>query len=180
VIKEATEQANKERKRIGGEPVTVEGWYREPVFDEANNSLSYAIAVTGEESGEEVVNFDSILFGRRGIITVKVVSEASNADQVASVLDEIVEATSFAPGEDYQSWVPGDKVADVTMTGLITGGAAALGYGAAKTGAISKFGGFLVGLLGLLKKLVWALVLAIVAGFKALWNVLTGSGGRRE
>jgi uncharacterized membrane-anchored protein len=163
-MKDATREQNEERKRKGASALQVVGWYKAPTYDRAQHALLWAVIAQDEGSGQRVLNDTVVLLGRRGILVLTAVGRAEQADMLHGKLLRVSASTTFNPGNDYASFRSGDKISDVTMTALVTGGAAAAAYGAVKLGLLGSVGKFLavgwkfilIGLVacgGLLKKL---------------------------
>ena len=166
IIKENTEKANKERKKMGVPTIEVIDWYSPPHYDRYNHSLTWAIIGKQEDRKELVINYSSIILGRYGILSCTVVGEYIDASLIYSKMDFLVSSTKFTQGRKYEEWRQGDKIADITLTGLITGGTAAAAYGAAKTGLLAKMGKFLF-------KGILIILIPIIAFFRWLWRKFT-------
>src|SRR5580765_267027 len=70
-IKEGTEAANKHREKMGVAPLHITGWEIPPRYNEQSHNLEWAIR--GESEGEPLVNWNTRLLGRRGVMEVKLV-----------------------------------------------------------------------------------------------------------
>lgn len=151
-IREGTEAANQERAKHGWPPIQVVGWHEPPHYDEQSHNLTWA--VRGESQGQPVVNYDTRLLGRRGMMRVKLVTDPETLPQAVTELRGLLAGYAFTKGNRYAEWVQGDKVAAVGLTALITGGAAAV---AVKSGLLKSLWKILavagVASLAFLKKL---------------------------
>lgn len=174
IMKKNTQEANKKRKEMGSTPIEIVGWAKLPSYNRVTHTLTWSVIVREEQSQKQVLNYSSVVLGRYGILTCTVVDDYENASLLQPKMDRLTTATSFTHGRKYEQWVQGDKVSDITMTGLITGGAAAAAYGAAKAGILAKLGKLLLVLLLSLKKAALLLLVPIGIFFKWLWNKLTG------
>jgi uncharacterized membrane-anchored protein len=123
-IREGTEAANKERAKQGWPPVKVVGWDQRPHFDEQTKNLTWA--VRGESEGRAIINYDTRILGRRGVMRVKLVSSPEELPQAVTQFRTLLAGYSFTKGNRYAEWTQGDKVAAIGLTALITGGAAAV------------------------------------------------------
>lgn len=123
-IRRGTEESNKERSKRGWSPLTIVGWEQPPHYDEQTHNLTWA--VRAENRGEPVVNYNTRLLGRKGVMRVTLVTDPQSLPTVLPRFRTLVDGYSFAKGSRYAEWVPGDKVAKVGLTALVTGGAAAL------------------------------------------------------
>ena len=129
-IRAGTEQANVERRRRGWSEMKVLGWARKPHYDESTHNLEWAIKGASDEG--TVVNYNTRFLGRGGVMSVTLVC---STDQLSSVLPEFKSALqgfSYTSGNRYFEYRKGDRTAEVGLSALILGGAAAA---AAKTGA---------------------------------------------
>ncbi len=158
-IKEATEEANKERQKQGFDPMEITGWYKAPYYDESTHNLTWAISANSGNG--EVVNYNTRLLGRNGYTSVVLVTTSAELDQYRSDIQNILSSFSYREGKKYSEYVKGDKVAKYGLTALIAGGAGA---------AVAK-----TGLLKVLLK-AWK---AVVAGAVALFAGITGFIRRR-
>jgi uncharacterized membrane-anchored protein len=152
-IREATEAANEIRVERGWSPLHIVGWEEPPHYDPTTNNLTWA--VIGESQGQRNINRIVKLLGRRGVMTVTLVSNPDELSDASWRVDRLLADYRFVPGNMYAEFVPGtDRLAQVGLTALVVGGAGAT---LAKTGLLARFWKFLVvgaaGLLGGLKKL---------------------------
>jgi uncharacterized membrane-anchored protein len=176
--REGTKQQNEARKEAGDteEQMEVVGWYKPPVYNRSTHTLSWAIIGRSMPSGHEVINCNSLVFGRHGYFETIVVGDNKQAAALGPKLGVLGSMTNFRRGEDYASFKRGDRVSDLTMAGLVTGGAAAAAYGAAKVGLLGKLGKLLLVIALALKKAVVLVIAVVAGGVKALWAKVTGRG----
>jgi uncharacterized membrane-anchored protein len=158
-IKSGTEESNRERKRRGWSTMTVVGWEQKPVYDPVTHNLEWA--VRGESEGEQVVNYNTRLLGRKGVMEVKLVVQPDKLQDSLPKFKELLTAYTYKPGERYAEYHQGDKLAKYGLAALITGGAVAV---AAKTGLLA----YILVFAKKLWKLVVVAVVAIGAFFKRL------------
>ena len=149
-IREGTEAANRERKRRGWGTLTIQGWVREPYYDQATHNLTWSLRAA-DETGDAGVNHSVRLLGRGGVMHADLVTDPTQMDAAVAAFDTIVEGYRFVEGKTYAEWRDGDKVAAYGLTALVAGGAGAI---AMKTGLIGK---------------LWKL---IVTAFVAAWKVI--------
>jgi uncharacterized membrane-anchored protein len=146
-IQEGTRAANEEREERGWGTVEIVGWVEPPHYDDTTNNLTWAIeAVT--DDGHRVVNRNVKLLGRRGVMTVTLVSDPGELTAASGVADGLLGGYRFKPGSTYAEFVRGeDKVAKYGLTALVVGGA---GVALAKTGLLARFWKVIVvGVVGL-------------------------------
>lgn len=159
-IKEGTEAGNKERAKRGWPPLTILGWERPPHYNPETQNLQWAVRARGQD--ELVVNYNTRLLGRKGVMRVTLVTDPSRLQEVLPEFGALLKGFSFTRGNRYAEWVAGDRVAQYGLSALVVGGATAV---AAKT--------------GLLKSL-WKILVAAAVGAAALLRRLFGRGGKTE
>ena len=139
-IKQANEEANKARAEKGFPPLRVIGWYEEPHYDADTHNLVWC--VLGETLGTEIVNYNTRLLGRNGYMAVYFVTDRTTLDSTKPYLQDIIGRFSWKSGKSYGEYRSGDRVAEIGLTALVAGGAAAV---AAKVGLFGKIWKFIVG-----------------------------------
>lgn len=155
-IQKGNERGNEERKKMGGSPLTITGWQQPPKYNAETHNLEWAIK--GESGGHPIVNYNTRLLGRKGVMEVALVVAP---DQLTSTLPEyqsLLAGYQFKDGQRYAEYRAGDKVAQYGLAALVVGGAA---VGAAKLGLFAT-------LFAVLKK-AWKLV---IIGFVALGGAI--------
>ncbi len=138
-IKEATEEANKTRIERGFPALNVIGWYEEPHYDADSYNLVWTVLCEEADTQIQLVNYNIRLLGRHGVMQVVLVSDPATLATTRAYLDDIIAHFSWKQGESYAEWVAGDKVAEIGLTALIVGGAAA-----AATGLLGQIWRFIV------------------------------------
>ena len=68
-----TEASNKEREKMGVPPMHIVGWEQEPRYNETTHNLEWAIR--GESEGRPILNWNTRLLGRHGVMEVNLVVE---------------------------------------------------------------------------------------------------------
>jgi uncharacterized membrane-anchored protein len=135
LLKAYRDGVDADNDRREGPPTKVVGWQVAPKYDEATHNLEWAI--TFETAGEQYVNHNVRILGRKGIMKVVLVEDM---DELAATLPKFRAALAtfkFDSGESYGEYRPGDKIAKYGLTALVAGGAA---LGAAKLGLFAKLG----------------------------------------
>jgi uncharacterized membrane-anchored protein len=153
-IKRGTAEANKERERAGNPPLEIVGWEVPPKYDSTTHNLEWAIRATSE--GRPLLNYNTRLLGRKGVMEVVLVVDPEKLPQTLPVFKNLLTGYTFSTGQTYAEYRPGDKVAKYGLAALVLGGAA---VGAAKLG--------LLGPLLLFIKKAWKLVVVAVAAVAA-------------
>jgi uncharacterized membrane-anchored protein len=128
-IKKGTEESNKERQRRGWAPMTVLGWEQKPRYNELTHNLEWAIR--GESEGHKIINYNTRLLGRKGVMRVALVTEPEFLTPTMPKFQNILAGFGFSKGQKYSEFIQGDKVAQYGLSALVVGGAAAA---AAKSG----------------------------------------------
>ncbi len=143
--------------------MNIVGWDQPPRYNEETHNLEWAIR--GESEGEKVINYNTRLLGRKGVMEVNLVVDPDKLAATLPAYQEILTAYSFKNGERYAEYRAGDKLAKYGLTALIAGGAATV---AVKTGLFAT--------LALFLKKAWKLVVIAVVGVAAfLKRVLFGA-----
>jgi uncharacterized membrane-anchored protein len=162
-IKEGTEASNAERRERGWETMRIEGWSFKPQYDKELQLLEWAILAEAEPSKQKVVNYNTRLLGRHGVMEVVLIADPEGLDAAISDFKGLVPGYSFNAGEKYAEFQAGDHVAEYGLAALITGGAAAV---ASKKGFFAAIAVFLAK--------AWKLVLLGVAGGWAAFRKFLG------
>jgi uncharacterized membrane-anchored protein len=145
-IRANTDKANQERRSRGWETMQITGWSQKPFYDSVTHGLTWAILASS--GGEEVVNYDARVLGRRGIMRVQMVLDPKIVPQTMPKFQGVVKAVAFNSGDTYAEFRSGDKIAQYGLVGLMTGGAAVvavkfwkplIAFGAVILGVIGKF-----------------------------------------
>lgn len=132
-VREGTAQANAYRKSQGWSELQVLGWEQTPRYDTRTNNLVWAIRGSGD--GETVINYNTRLLGRSGVMAVNLIDSPQSYASVVPTVNMLLSGFQFKQGQRYAEWRKGDKVAAYGLTALITGTAAAV---AAKSGLLAK------------------------------------------
>ena len=147
-IKAGTEAGNKERAKRGWAPMTIIGWETPPRYDDITHNLEWA--VRAESEGEQVVNYNTRVLGRGGVMEVTLVTDPALLAETLPKFKSMLSGFDFVKGEKYAEFRPGDKMAAYGLTGLIVGGG---------TAALVKSGAF---------KWIWKALVAAAVGVGAL------------
>ncbi|MES1244145.1 MAG: DUF2167 domain-containing protein [Acidobacteriota bacterium] len=134
-IREGTEAANEERKKMGSAPVEIVGWFEKPHYDSTTHNLVWAIE--GKSQNDGLVNYDVRLLGRRGYVSATLVTDPKALAADLPHVQGLLGGFSFNEGNRYAEWKAGDKVAEIGLAALVAGGA---GAAAAKLGLFAQLG----------------------------------------
>ncbi|PYI85703.1 MAG: DUF2167 domain-containing protein [Verrucomicrobia bacterium] len=160
-IKRGTAEANKERQRAGNPPLEIVGWEVPPKYDDTTHNLEWAVRATSE--GRPLLNYNTRLLGRKGVMEVVLVVDPEKVPETLPVFRKLLTGYAFTTGQTYAEYRPGDKVAKVGLAALVLGGAA---VGAAKLGLFAP--------LVLFLKKAWKLVVVAIAAVAASLKKLLG------
>jgi uncharacterized membrane-anchored protein len=130
-IAENTVAGNKTRRERGWDEMQVTGWQTPPHYDTQTNRLEWAIDGKNMRTNEAVVNFNTRILGRGGVMSAVLISSPDGLEQAIADFKSTLAGFEYLPGQRYAEYKPGDKVAKYGLAALITGGAAAI---AVKTG----------------------------------------------
>lgn len=166
-IKRGTEEGNKERKKMGVPPMTIVGWEQPPKYNPETHNLEWAIR--GESEGKAILNYNTRLLGRKGVMEVNLVVDPEKLAATMPAYQVVLQEYSFKTGEKYAEYRSGDKVAKYGLAALVTGGAAVV---AVKSG--------LLGVLLVFAKKLWFVLVAGVAAVINFFKRLINGGGRRK
>lgn len=139
-LREGNDAANEIRRKNGWGTIDIIGWHQPPHYNEQTHNLEWA-TLARAESGETVINHNTRLLGRGGVMSATLVADPERIAEVLPVSSSLLARYEFLPGSRYSEFRAGDKIAEYGLTALITGGAAAV---ALKSGLLQKFGKFIV------------------------------------
>jgi uncharacterized membrane-anchored protein len=140
-IKTNTEAANKARRERGWDEMAVIGWQVPPHYDTQTNRLEWAVTGKDIKTNTEVVNFNTRILGRGGVMSVVLIADPQDLSAATNDFKSTLAGFEYLPGKRYAEYKPGDKVAKYGLAALVTGGAAAI---AVKTGLWKVIVGALV------------------------------------
>lgn len=165
-LREGQDEVNKERSKLGHPALHLGNWSESPRYDRTKHHLVWGLRVSVDGETSEAINYNTRILGRRGYLSLNLVSEASEIQRYVPEAEKLLGVTTFNQGERYADFSEKtDKIAEYGLAGLILGGA---GLGAAKVAGK-------VGLIALLAKGGKGLILALLAPFAALKKWLSRS-----
>lgn len=151
--KQATQMGNEERRKRGWRTMSIQGWRFPPQYDRKTKLLEWALIGRDDTNNQEVINYNTRLLGRTGVMSVVLVSDPAILDKSVRSLKTALSGYKYVPGEKYAEYKEGDRVAEFGLAALVAGGAAAV---ATKKGFFAAIGAFLVA--------AWKFVAAAVVG----------------
>ncbi len=163
-IWDSEEDDNAVRKQRGYAPVHLVGWAQPPYYDQSHHTLVWARNLRFGNQTDDTLNYDVRALGRRGVLSMNIVSTMSRLGTVRSAAAKLQNIASFDSGARYEDYKAGsDKTAEYGVAGLV---AAGIGVVAAK-----KLGLLALGIVFFKKiaALVIAGLVAIGAWFRRLF-----------
>lgn len=158
---------NEARKAAGLEPMYLDAWVVEPHYEQATRQLEWGTRLHSTDNAP-IVNYTSRMLGRAGVMSATLVSDPKNLEKDLIDFRSATGSFSYVPGEKYEEFRNGDKMAEYGLGALIAGGAAAA---AAKSGAGKAIAGFgKVIIVG-----IGAAFLALFGFIKSMFNRKKGS-----
>jgi len=155
-VQKGEDSENEARKKDGFPSIHLVGWAQAPSYDPARHYLIWARDLRFSGEKDDTLNYDVRLLGRRGFLSVNLVSKMPQLASVRADAASLAAAATFDPGSSYSDYKPDtDKKAAYGVAGLV---AAGLGLAAAQ-----KFG--LVAVILLFAK---KFLILIAAGFAAV------------
>ncbi len=142
-IKEGTAAGNQERMKRGWPTMTIVGWQTPPRYDEITHNLEWAI--NAQTEGQPVVNHNTRLLGRGGVMEVTLVVNPERLTETMPKFKSMLAGFEYKQGHKYAEFRAGDRTAAYGLTGLIVGGG---------TAALVKTGAF---------KWIWKALVAVAA-----------------
>lgn len=138
-IRDATEESNKLRRSKGWNALNITGWHTKPSYNATTHNLEWAI--NGESEGSQVINYQTRILGRGGVMKVILVASPTDLTNAMPQYRTLLSQFSYKPGSNYAEFKPGDKIAKYGLSALVVGGAAAV---AAKAGIFKWLGKALI------------------------------------
>ena len=160
---------NAARKDAGLPSVHLVGWAQPPSYDQEHHALIWAREIQFGDQPENVLNYDIRTLGRRGILSMNMVSGMSRLVEVRAAATDLQQIAGFNEGARYTDYQAGDATAGYGLAGLV---AAGIGAAAAK-----KLG--LLAIVILFAKKFAVILIGLLAGVGA-WVRRAFFGGKSE
>lgn len=168
-IQGGEKEYNEERQKLGFTPIHADGWFEDPRYDKAAHHLVWGLLVKASDG--ESMNYNTRILGRRGYVSVNLVTDRQHLAHDKPAAAALLRATTFGGGARYEDFdKSSDKVAEYGLTGLVLGG---VGLGLAKAvkiGLLAKFSKVIIAALIAGKKAIAALVIGALAFAKKLFQ----------
>jgi uncharacterized membrane-anchored protein len=147
---------NEQNARDGYPTQHLVGWAQTPAYDSRTHSVVWARNIQFQGAPENTLNYDIRLLGRRGVLSLNMVTGMSKLAETRQAARRLAGAAEFVPGSRYADFQSGtDRVAEYGVAGLI---AAGLGATAAKK----------IGLLALVLAFGKKIIVLLIAGVALL------------
>lgn len=156
-IRMGAEQGNRIRRERGWAEMQIVGWQYKPFYESGSNRLAWAILATS--GGEQIINYNTRLLGRKGVMSAILVASPDILDSSVTEFQNLLDGFGYVEGERYAEYKSGDRVAEYGLAALVAGGAAAAVvkgggkgifklFGVAILAGIAAVGGFFKRLFG--------------------------------
>ena len=166
-MKSQDKASNDYRRQQGLDAIWVDGWQREPFYNQETKNLEWALRLRDDE-GDMSVNYQTKILGRRGVMEVILVCGTDEMDAILPDYVAMLEGFGYTSGNKYSEFKDGDKVAKYGLAALIVGGGAAV---AAKTGLFAA-------LFKVIAKGGKAVIVGVIALFAGIWAGIRRLFGR--
>ena len=115
---------NAERKKAGFGAVHLVGWAQPPSYDKTNHTMIWARDLQfADHRDGDTLNYAVRVLGRRGYLSINVVTAMSELARIRPEAAGLAAATSFHPGSAYADFQPdADKQAAYGVAGLVAAG----------------------------------------------------------
>ena len=149
------DESNQARQKQGFPVQHLVGWAQPPAYDAQTHSVIWARDIRFGDQQDDALNYDVRLLGRRGVLSLNMVSAMSKLPEVRAAAARFGQVASFDTGSRYVDYDPKtDEKAGYGIAGLV---AAGVGVVAAK-----KLG--LIAILALAGKKLFVVIAALFAG----------------
>jgi uncharacterized membrane-anchored protein len=163
-----TEEANKERAKMGVPGLEILGWAEKPAYDAASHRLVWAMSskeIGAPANEPQGVNYNTYALGREGYFSMNLVTGLNELAQHKSHAAALLAALQFENGKKYADFNSStDKVAEYGIAALVAGVAA-------------KKLGFLAVILAFMAKFAKVIFIAFAAFGGGIWKFF---GGRKK
>ena len=164
-MQEGEEEENEQRKTEGYSSVNLVGWASKPFYDKEHKVLHWAKEIKFGDGGENTLNYNIRILGRKGVLILNAVAGMSLLDVVKKDIPNVLNIVEFTDGNKYKDFdAKYDVVAAVGIGGLVAGKVLA------KLGFLGLFAKFFAPLL----KFGKLGFVAVAGGLSAIWRFITG------
>lgn len=126
--REGTEEANKERSKMGVPELEILGWAEKPAYDAATHRLVWAMSSKergAPASDGQGVNYNTYALGREGFFSLNLVTDLADLPKHKAHASTMLAALEFDSGKRYADFnASTDRVAEFGLAALVAGVAA--------------------------------------------------------
>lgn len=125
-LREGQVQANERRRAMQLSELEIDGWYKQPFYNEKTHNLEWCTQLRLKGSDEPFANHNIRILGRHGVTQITLVADLDQLDTAIPELADILNGYTYSAGGSYAEYRQGDKIAKYGLTALVAGGAAAV------------------------------------------------------
>jgi uncharacterized membrane-anchored protein len=123
-IRSGEEESNKQRSEGGFATMHLVGWAQPPAYDQSAHSLIWARDIKFSNTPVDSLNYDVRLLGRRGVLSLNMLSDMEHLPQVRTAAADFGKAAAFERGSAYADFDKTiDKSSGYGLAGLVAAGA---------------------------------------------------------
>ncbi|MEO9131438.1 MAG: DUF2167 domain-containing protein [Sphingomonas sp.] len=123
-LREGEAEDNAERQKNNYPTMNLAGWAQAPSYDPAAHSLIWARDLKVSNENVDSLNYDVRLLGRKGVLSLNMLSDMDHLAQVRAAAANFGKAASFESGSAYADYDKSvDKTAEYGLAGLVAAGA---------------------------------------------------------
>jgi uncharacterized membrane-anchored protein len=116
-------EENAARKKDGFAASHLVGWAQPPTYDKVRHEMIWARDIKFGDHADDSLNYDVRLLGRKGYVSINLVSTMAQLPTVRADAAELATAATFNPGSTYADYQQGsDKKAEYGIAGLVAAG----------------------------------------------------------
>lgn len=121
-MKDMVADSNKERTRLGYEPIQLVGWASTPFYDKSSHKLHWAKELKFGEQGVNTLNYNIRVLGRKGVLVLNFIAGMDQKAMIDSQINNVMAMAEFNSGYKYSEFNPDlDTVAAYGIGGLVAG-----------------------------------------------------------
>ncbi len=123
-LRDGEDKENEQRKKDGFPQTHLVGWAQAPSYDQSSHALIWARQLHFGDEKDDTLNYDVRVLGRRGVLSLNMVSHMSQLAQMRSAAGDLQRTAIFDTGSRYADYKSGtDKRAAYGLAGLVLAGA---------------------------------------------------------
>lgn len=121
-MKSDTEDENKERIKLGYDPIELVGWASTPSYDNEKKILYWAKEIKFGDNTVNTLNYNIRILGRKGVLVMNAIATMPNLPLVETDMPQVLNIVEFNDGYAYNDFNPDmDNVAAWSIGGLVAG-----------------------------------------------------------